>query len=159
MSDHHRTTVWPALQAHDPDLVIRTLVALGFEETAAHRDEAGFLYIDGRLVDMIKVGSFRVSPLEVEEALATLPGIAEMAVASMADELLGQRLGVAAHEAAIGVGGDLETHAHDGRPVTPPRQSTRSTDSSRSVTCDGSAQARDAFAQVRQPARRSARAW
>ena len=41
MSDPHRTTVWPALQAHDPDLVIRTLVALGFEETAAYRDEAG----------------------------------------------------------------------------------------------------------------------
>ena len=41
MSDPHRTTVWPALQAHDPDLVIRTLVALGFEETAVHRDEAG----------------------------------------------------------------------------------------------------------------------
>ena len=34
-------TVWPALQAHDPDLVIRTLVALGFQETVAHRDEAG----------------------------------------------------------------------------------------------------------------------
>ena len=39
---------------------------------------------------MIKVGSFRVSPLEVEEVLATLPGIAEMAVASTPDELLGQ---------------------------------------------------------------------
>ena len=37
----HRTAVWPALQAHDPDIVIRTLVALGFEETAAYRDEAG----------------------------------------------------------------------------------------------------------------------
>jgi acyl-CoA synthetase (AMP-forming)/AMP-acid ligase II len=56
----------------------------------AHTDEDGFLYIDGRLVEMIKVGSFRVSPLEVEEVLATLPGIAEMAVASMPDELLGQ---------------------------------------------------------------------
>jgi len=41
MSESHRTTVWPALQAHDPDLVIRALVALGFEETAAYRDEAG----------------------------------------------------------------------------------------------------------------------
>jgi len=55
----------------------------------AHTDDDGFLYIDGRLVEMIKVGSFRVSPLEVEEVLATLPGIAEMAVASMPDELLG----------------------------------------------------------------------
>jgi uncharacterized glyoxalase superfamily protein PhnB len=41
MSEQHRTAVWPALQAHDPDLVIRTLVALGFEETVAYRDEAG----------------------------------------------------------------------------------------------------------------------
>jgi acyl-CoA synthetase (AMP-forming)/AMP-acid ligase II len=58
----------------------------------AHRDEEGFLYIDGRLVEMIKVGSFRVSPLEVEEVLATLPGIAEMAVASTPDPLLGQAI-------------------------------------------------------------------
>jgi len=58
----------------------------------AHIDEDGFLYIDGRVVEMIKVGSFRVSPLEVEEVLATLPGIAEMAVASMPDELLGQAI-------------------------------------------------------------------
>ena len=56
----------------------------------AHRDEDGFLYIDGRLVEMIKVGSFRVSPLEVEEVLATLPGIAEMAVTATPDDLLGQ---------------------------------------------------------------------
>lgn len=55
-----------------------------------HRDDAGFLYIDGRAVDMIKVGSFRVSPQEVEEVLAVLPGIAELCVASTADELLGQ---------------------------------------------------------------------
>jgi acyl-CoA synthetase (AMP-forming)/AMP-acid ligase II len=58
----------------------------------AHRDEAGFLYIDGRVVEMIKVGSFRVSPLEVEEVLATLPGTAEMAVASIPDELLGRAI-------------------------------------------------------------------
>ncbi len=41
MSQQHPPTVWPALQAHDPDLVIRTLVSLGFEETAVMRDDAG----------------------------------------------------------------------------------------------------------------------
>ena len=41
MSQQHPPTVWPAFQAHDPDLVIRTLVSLGFEETAVMRDEAG----------------------------------------------------------------------------------------------------------------------
>ena len=35
MSEHTTPTVWPAFQAHDPELVIRTLVALGFEETVA----------------------------------------------------------------------------------------------------------------------------
>jgi acyl-CoA synthetase (AMP-forming)/AMP-acid ligase II len=70
----------------------RAAVADGWLHTGdlAHTDEEGFLYIDGRLVEMIKVGSFRVSPLEVEEVLAALPGIAEMAVAPMPDELLGQ---------------------------------------------------------------------
>jgi long-chain acyl-CoA synthetase len=70
----------------------RTTVVDGWLHTGdlAHTDEDGFLYIDGRIVEMIKVGSFRVSPLEVEEVLATLPGVAELAVASMPDELLGQ---------------------------------------------------------------------
>jgi acyl-CoA synthetase (AMP-forming)/AMP-acid ligase II len=72
----------------------RTAVVDGWLHTGdlAHTDEDGFLYIDGRLVEMIKVGSFRVSPLEVEEVLATLPGIAEMAVASTPDPLLGQAI-------------------------------------------------------------------
>jgi acyl-CoA synthetase (AMP-forming)/AMP-acid ligase II len=74
------------------DEATREVVVDGWLHTGdlAHRDEEGFLYIDGRLVEMIKVGSFRVSPLEIEEVLATLPGIAEMAVASTPDELLGQ---------------------------------------------------------------------
>lgn len=70
----------------------RSVVVDGWLHTGdlAHTDEEGFLYIDGRAVEMIKVGSFRVSPLEVEEVLATLPAIAEMAVTSIPDEWLGQ---------------------------------------------------------------------
>ncbi len=41
MSEQNPPTVWPALQAHDPDLLVRTLVALGFEENVVHRDDAG----------------------------------------------------------------------------------------------------------------------
>lgn len=41
MSDLHRPTVWPAFQAHDPDAVVRALVALGFEESVVHRDDTG----------------------------------------------------------------------------------------------------------------------
>jgi len=55
-----------------------------------HRDADGFLYIDGRSVDMIKVGAFRVSPQEIEEVIAAIPGVEEVAVAAMHDEMLGQ---------------------------------------------------------------------
>jgi acyl-CoA synthetase (AMP-forming)/AMP-acid ligase II len=57
-----------------------------------HLDSEGFLYIDGRAVEMIKVGAFRVSPQEVEEVLATFPGVEEVAVTGIADEVLGQSI-------------------------------------------------------------------
>ncbi len=57
-----------------------------------HFDDDGFLYIDGRAVEMIKVGAFRVSPQEVEEAIAALPGVAEVGVTGVPDELLGQAI-------------------------------------------------------------------
>jgi long-chain acyl-CoA synthetase len=58
----------------------------------AHRDGDGYLYIDGREVEMIKVGAFRVSPQEIEEVLARLPGVQEVAVTGMPDALLGQAI-------------------------------------------------------------------
>ena len=57
-----------------------------------HFDDDGFLYIDGRAIEMIKVGAFRVSPQEVEEAIAVLPGVAEVGVTGIPDELLGQAI-------------------------------------------------------------------
>ena len=58
----------------------------------AHRDGDGYLYIDGREVEMIKVGAFRVSPQEIEEVLATLPSVQEVAVTGVPDALLGQAI-------------------------------------------------------------------
>lgn len=55
-----------------------------------HRDDDGFFYIDGRSVDMIKVGAFRVSPQEIEEVIAGIAGVEEVCAAGIADELLGQ---------------------------------------------------------------------
>lgn len=57
-----------------------------------HFDADGYLYIDGRAVEMIKVGAFRVSPQEVEEVLATYPGVEEVAVTGVADDMLGQSI-------------------------------------------------------------------
>ncbi|MBC8025545.1 MAG: acyl--CoA ligase [Steroidobacteraceae bacterium] len=55
-----------------------------------HRDADGFLFIDGRSVDMIKVGAFRVSPQEIEEVISAVPGVEEVCAAAMPDDLLGQ---------------------------------------------------------------------
>ncbi len=57
-----------------------------------HRDEEGYLYIDGRAVEMIKTGAFRVSPQEVEEAISGLSGVQEVAVTGIPDDMLGQAI-------------------------------------------------------------------
>ncbi|MBN9269699.1 MAG: AMP-binding protein, partial [Mesorhizobium sp.] len=44
-------------------------------------DEDGYLWYHGRADDLMNAGGFRVSPLEVEAALAPCPGVAEIAVA------------------------------------------------------------------------------
>lgn len=55
-------------------------------------DEEGFLYFMGRSDDIIKSRGEKVSPVEVENALATIPGVQEVAVVGVPDELLGQAI-------------------------------------------------------------------
>jgi long-chain acyl-CoA synthetase len=57
-----------------------------------YRDEDGYIFVRGRRVEMLKIGAFRVSPQEVEEVIATFPGIAEVAVTAITDEVLGQAI-------------------------------------------------------------------
>ena len=55
-------------------------------------DEDGYIYIEGRASDMIKVGAFRVSPQEIEEVLLALDGVEEVGVTGIPDETLGQSI-------------------------------------------------------------------
>jgi acyl-CoA synthetase (AMP-forming)/AMP-acid ligase II len=57
-----------------------------------HLDEAGRLFVDGRDDEMIVSGGENVFPREVEDLLADLDGIAEVAVIGVADDKFGQRL-------------------------------------------------------------------
>jgi fatty-acyl-CoA synthase len=57
-----------------------------------HFDSAGRLFIDGRDDDMIISGGENVFPAEVEELLAKLPGVLEVAVTGVPDEEFGQGL-------------------------------------------------------------------
>jgi amino acid adenylation domain-containing protein len=55
-------------------------------------DEGGFLYFVGRSDDIIKSRGEKVSPVEVENALFSIPGVEEAAVLGAPDELLGEAI-------------------------------------------------------------------
>jgi len=58
----------------------------------AYVDEEGFIFIESRKKEIIKVGGVRISPQEIEEVIVTYPGIIACAVESIPDELLGEAL-------------------------------------------------------------------
>jgi len=55
-----------------------------------HIDDDGFVWIDGRVSDMINRGGLKVHPGEVEEVLRLHPAVADAAVAGRADDRLGE---------------------------------------------------------------------
>jgi fatty-acyl-CoA synthase len=57
-----------------------------------HFDEGGRLFIDGRDDEMIVSGGENVFPREVEDLIASLSGVDEVAVIGVEDEQFGQRL-------------------------------------------------------------------
>jgi long-chain acyl-CoA synthetase len=55
-------------------------------------DDAGYLWLDGRRDDLIITGGVNVYPIEIEQALAGLPGVEQVAVFAVDDERWGQRV-------------------------------------------------------------------
>ena len=53
-------------------------------------DDEGYLYFVGRMDDVIKSRGEKVAPKEVENALVHIPGVKEVAVIGVPDEILGQ---------------------------------------------------------------------
>jgi acyl-coenzyme A synthetase/AMP-(fatty) acid ligase len=53
-------------------------------------DEDGYLYFVGRMDDIIKSRAEKVAPKEVENAIADVEGVKEVAVVGVPDEILGQ---------------------------------------------------------------------
>jgi fatty-acyl-CoA synthase len=69
-----------------------TLDADGFFHTGdgGHLDDAGRLFWQGRLTDIIKTGGANVSPREVDEALAGFPGVKVAQTVGVPHETLGE---------------------------------------------------------------------
>jgi acyl-CoA synthetase (AMP-forming)/AMP-acid ligase II len=59
------------------------------------QDADGYVYPSGRLKDTINRGGEKFGPIEVEDAIRSHPAVRDVAVAGIADQEMGQRVGVA----------------------------------------------------------------
>jgi len=56
----------------------------------ASHDADGYVFLKGRIKDILKIGGHRVSPTEIEQAIARHPDVADVAVIGTADDLMGE---------------------------------------------------------------------
>jgi acetyl-CoA synthetase len=86
-----------------------------FPGDGAKIDEDGYLWILGRVDDVMNISGHRISTMEVESALVSHPAVAEAAVVGAADDLTGQAIAafvtlVGAHEETDGLLEELRAH-------------------------------------------------
>ncbi|MCI0398026.1 MAG: acetate--CoA ligase [Chloroflexi bacterium] len=91
-------TPWPAMLRTiygDPDRYVNQYWSRYEEQgwylpgDSAKKDEDGYIWIIGRIDDVIKVSGYRLGTAEVESALVSHPAVAEAAVIGVPDELKG----------------------------------------------------------------------
>lgn len=63
-----------------------------FTGDGAHRDHDNYIWIRGRVDDVINVSGHRMSTSEIESALIQHPSVAETAVVGMPDAITGQSI-------------------------------------------------------------------
>jgi acetyl-CoA synthetase len=85
-------TIWG-----DPDRYASTYFGLFGPETyvagdGARRDEDGYFWLLGRIDDVMNVAGHRLSTFEIESALVDNPKVAEAAVVSRPDEVIGEAI-------------------------------------------------------------------
>ncbi|KEZ94719.1 long-chain fatty acid--CoA ligase, partial [Xanthomonas vasicola pv. vasculorum NCPPB 895] len=75
-----------------PDETAKVMDAEGWLHTGdiARMDAQGFVYIVDRKKDMILVSGFNVYPNEIEDVIAEMPGVLEVAAVGMPDEKSGE---------------------------------------------------------------------
>ena len=91
---------WPAMlrTLHgDDERYVKTYWSRFGPETylvgdAAIRDKDGYLWIVGRIDDVVNVSGHRLSTAEVESAIVSHEKVAEAAVVAQSDELTGQAI-------------------------------------------------------------------
>jgi len=79
----------------------------------ARRDADGYIYPAGRLTDTINRGGEKFGPIEVEDAIRTHPAVSDVAVAGIADDDMGQRVGAAVVASSPLTLDDLRSHCRE----------------------------------------------
>ncbi len=77
----------------DPKATAKVLDHQGYHTgDVGSKDADGFIFLDGRKDNLLKVGGHRINPQEVEDALLATELAVEAAVVGLDDDLLGKRL-------------------------------------------------------------------
>lgn len=74
------------------DTYLKVYPGCFFTGDSAARDSDGYIWIKGRVDDVINVSGHRMSTAEIESALAGYPGVAESAAVGAPDEMTGQSI-------------------------------------------------------------------
>ncbi len=89
-------TPWPAMLRTiygDPDRYVEQywsrFPGVYMTGDSARRDEDGYIWVIGRVDDVIKVSGYRLGTAEIESALVSHPSVAEAAVIGVPDEVRG----------------------------------------------------------------------
>ncbi len=128
------TRPWPSMLRGiygDPERYRQTywgrFPGLYFTGDGAKRDEDGYLWLLGRVDDVMNVAGHRLSTIEVESALVGHPSVAEAAVVGKTDDVAGQAIFAfvtlrAGHEPSDALGVQLREHvAYVIGPIARPR--------------------------------------
>lgn len=77
-----------------PDLTDGCLTDDNFFLTGdqVRRDADGYIYVTGRIKDLIKRGGENISPVEIEEIVYRHPSVADVAIVGLPDARLGERI-------------------------------------------------------------------
>ena len=69
----------------------------GFFRTGDHgkMDEGGYLYITGRIKELVNKGGEKISPIEIDNVVAQHPAVNEAVSFAIDDEIYGQDIGLA----------------------------------------------------------------
>ena len=70
----------------------RVMAVLPFFYSSGNMDEEGYLFMVSRKSDMIKSGSHRIAPKEIEEIILEHESVHEAAVVGQEDEILGETI-------------------------------------------------------------------